>query len=53
VPFAAQSTQHFQTQRTRMETDLAETMAKAELKAYSLGLEAVATELVAFLQNAP
>jgi|KBSSwiStaDraftv2_1062776.scaffolds.fasta_scaffold200349_1 hypothetical protein len=53
VPFAAQSTQHYQTQRTKTESEWAETVAKAELKAYSLGLEAVAADVVTFLQAAP
>jgi len=53
VPFSACSVQTYQSHRTRTDFDLSETLAKAELKALSLGLEAVAGDLVDFLKNAP
>lgn len=53
VPFSAQSTQEYETKRTKDDYNLWETMAKAEAKALSLGLEEVAGDLVSFLSALP
>jgi hypothetical protein len=53
VPFSAQALQEYESKQTKQDYDLSETMAKAEIKALSLGLEDVAGKLVNFLEAVP